>query len=43
MNMELVQVTLNHFGVVNHDYNTSERNNYTARPPTSSGDSIEFE
>lgn len=29
-------------GNVNHDHNTSERNNYVARPPAFSGDSIEF-
>lgn len=29
--------------VINHDYNTSEKNNYTARPLTFSGDSIEFD
>lgn len=35
--------TSNPFGIVSHDYNTYEKNNYTARPPTFSGDSIEFE
>lgn len=33
----------NLFNRVNHDNNTSERNNYTTRPPTFSGDSSEFE
>lgn len=27
---------------INHDYNNSEKNNYTMRPPTFSGDSTEF-
>lgn len=27
----------------NNDQTTSERNNYVAKPPTFSGDSIEFE
>lgn len=31
------------FGVVNHDYSTSRRNNYVAKPPTFSADSTEFE
>lgn len=35
--------TPNPFGNVNHDHNTSEKNNYIVRPPTFSGDSIEFE
>lgn len=35
--------TPNPLGVVNYDYNTSEKNNYTARRPTFSGDSTEFE
>ncbi|XP_050909755.1 uncharacterized protein LOC127123595 [Lathyrus oleraceus] len=29
--------------VISHDYSTFEKNNYTARPPTFSGGSIEFE
>ena len=33
----------NPFGNVNHDYNASEKNSYTARCPTFSGNSIEFE
>lgn len=28
---------------INHDYITSKKNNYTARPPCFSGDSTEFE
>lgn len=32
----------NPFGMVNHDYSISEKNNHTSKPPTSSGDSTEF-
>ena len=35
--------TPNPIVIVNHDYNTSDKNNYAARPPTFSGDSTEFE
>lgn len=33
----------NPFGRVNHDYSNFEKNNYTARPHTFSGDSTKFE
>lgn len=39
----LTDGTPNPFGRVNHDNSTSKKNNYTTRPPTFSGDSIEFE
>lgn len=29
-------------GVINYDYRTPEKNNYTARPPNFSGDSTKF-
>lgn len=32
----------NPHATVSHDYNTYEKNNYIARPPTLSGNSIEF-
>lgn len=35
--------TPNPHATINHGYSTSEKNNYTSRPPTLSGDSIEFE
>lgn len=28
--------------VVKYDYNTYEKNNYTSKPPTFSGESIDF-
>lgn len=33
----------NPHATINHDYSISEKNKYTARPPTFSGDSTEFE
>lgn len=33
----------NPHAAINHDYSNSERNNNSARPPTFSGDSTEFE
>lgn len=35
--------TPNPLGDFSHDYSTSEKNNYITRPPTSNGDSAEFE
>lgn len=35
--------TPNPYATINHECSTSEKNNYTARAPTSSGDSKKFE
>lgn len=35
--------TPNPYAAINHDYIISEKNNYTTRPTTFSGDSTEFE
>lgn len=39
---EYDSVTPNPHVTINHDYSTSEKNNYTARPQIFSGDSTEF-